>query len=60
VDRLNAELQVVLADKDVQAKMALIGFEVWPTATPAEFSKYVVDQLAMWTSLIKQAGIQPE
>jgi tripartite-type tricarboxylate transporter receptor subunit TctC len=60
VDRLNAELQVVLADKDVQAKMALIGFEVWPTATPAEFSKYVVDQLALWTSLIKQAGIQPE
>lgn len=60
VDRLNAELQGVLADKDLHAKMALIGFEVWPTATPAEFAKYVADQLALWTSLIKQAGIQPE
>ncbi|HSV51622.1 MAG TPA: tripartite tricarboxylate transporter substrate binding protein [Burkholderiaceae bacterium] len=60
VDRLNTELQAVLADKDVQDKLAMIGFEVWPTRTPEEFAKYVADQLANWTALIKQAGIKPE
>src|SRR5690606_22514450 len=37
VDRLNAELQVVLADKDTQDKLGQLGFEVWPSKTPEEF-----------------------
>lgn len=60
VDRINAELQVVLADKEVQDKLAVIGFQVSPTKTPEEFTKYVADQLAHWTTLIKQSGITPE
>lgn len=60
VDRLNAELQVVLADKEVQDKLAQIGFEVWPSKTPDEFSKYVADQLTHWGTMIRQAGIKPE
>ena len=60
VERLNNELQVVLADKEVQDKLAQIGFEVWPTKTPDEFAKYVSDQLVNWTTLIRQAGIKPE
>ena len=60
VERLNTELQVVLADKELQEKLAHIGFEVWPTKTPEEFTQYVADQLKQWTSLIKQAGIKPE
>ena len=60
VDRLNAETQAVLAEKEVQDKLANIGFEVWPSKSPEEFAKYVADQLAYWTKLIKQAGIQPE
>ena len=60
VDRINAELQVVLADKEVQDKLAQIGFEVWPSKTPDEFSKYVADQLNHWGAMIRQAGIKPE
>ena len=60
VQRLNAELQVVLADKDLQTKLAQIGFQVWPSKTPDEFARYVADQLAHWRTLIQQAGIQPE
>jgi len=60
VDRINAELQVVLADKEVQDKLAAIGFQISPSRTPDEFTKYVADQLAHWTTLIKQSGIQPE
>jgi tripartite-type tricarboxylate transporter receptor subunit TctC len=60
IERLNAELQVALADKDLRDKLAQIGFDVWPTKTTDEFSKYVADQLTQWTTLIKQAGIKPE
>ncbi len=60
VDRLNTEIQAVLADKDVQDKLAAAGFEVWPSKSPDEFARYVSEQLAHWTVLIKDAGIQPE
>ena len=60
VDKINAEMQVVLADKELQAKLASMGFEIWPTKTPEEFSKYVSDQLSHWTKLIRAAGIQPQ
>ena len=60
VQRLNTELQAVLADKDLQDKLALIGFQVWPTKTPEEFAQYVAQQLTHWRTLIQQAGIQPE
>lgn len=60
VDKLNTELEAVLADKEVQEKLSQLGFETWPTKTPEEFAKYVADQLANWSSLIKQAGLRPE
>ena len=56
-DKLNIELQAVLADNEVQERLSQIGFEIWPTKTPEEFTKYVADQLAHWAELIKQAGI---
>jgi tripartite-type tricarboxylate transporter receptor subunit TctC len=60
VDKVNAEVLAVLAEKEVQDRLANIGFEAWPSKSPEEFAKYVADQLALWTRLIKQAGIQPE
>ena len=60
VERLANEIQALLAEKDVQEKLANIGFEVSPSKSPEEFSKYVSDQLALWSRLIRQANIQPE
>ena len=60
VQRLNTELQAVLADKDLQDKLSQIGFQVWPSKTPEEFAQYVAQQLTHWRTLIQQAGIQPE
>ena len=60
VDRLNKELQAVMADKDVQDRLLPLGFQVWPSKTPEEFAAYVSQQLAHWASLIKEAGLKPE
>ena len=57
VDKINTELQAVLADPEVQKQLAVIGFEVWPTKTPQEIAKYVAEQLQYWGKLVKQANI---
>ena len=60
VDRISAEVNAVLAKKEVQDKLAAAGFEVWPTKSPDEFARYVNDQLQLWGSMIRAAGIKPE
>jgi len=60
VDRISAEVNAVLAEKEVQDKLAAAGFEVWPTKSPDEFARYVNDQLQLWGSMIRAAGIKPE
>ena len=57
VNKINTELQAVLADEAVQKQLEQIGFEVWPTKTPAEFAQYVGEQLAYWGKLVKQADV---
>ena len=54
------KLLAVLADASVQAQLRQIGFEIWPSQSPAEFARYVADQLDHWTSLVRQAGIEPQ
>jgi tripartite-type tricarboxylate transporter receptor subunit TctC len=58
--KLSNEINAVLAERDVQEKLAGAGFEVWPSKDPEEFAKYTADQLALWTRLIKAANIAPE
>lgn len=60
VDRINTEVLAILSEKEVQDRLAVVGFEVMPSASPEMFAKYVADQLALWSRLIKQAGIKPE
>jgi tripartite-type tricarboxylate transporter receptor subunit TctC len=59
-ERISTEVIAILADKEVQDRLAVVGFEVLPSASPDLFAKYVADQLAQWTRLIKLAGIKPE
>jgi len=59
-DKLLTEINAVLADHEVQDKLAAVGFDVWPSKDSAEFATYVNDQLALWTRLIKATKIQPE
>ena len=60
VDRISSEVNAVLGEKEVQDKLAAAGFEVWPTKSPEEFTKYVNDQLQLWAGMIRAAGIKAE
>jgi tripartite-type tricarboxylate transporter receptor subunit TctC len=60
VDVINRNMQEILKDSEVQEKLTTLGFEVKPSKSPEEFQKYVADQLAHWTRLVKAAAIKPE
>ncbi len=59
VNRLNAALNNVLKRRDVVAKLNESSVQVWST-TPAEFTTHVEKEVARWTKLASEAGIQPE
>ena len=60
VETISKNVQAVVGEKEVQDKLEAIGFEARPSKSPEEFRKYVSDQLAHWTRLVKAAGIKPE
>ena len=60
VDTISRSVQAVLAEKEVQDKLEAIGFEPKPSKSPEEFQKYIGEQLAHWTQMVKAAGIKPE
>jgi tripartite-type tricarboxylate transporter receptor subunit TctC len=56
VERLNREINAVLAKPEVLASLDKQGFEIPPAATPAAFAKTIADDLAKWVPLIKASG----
>ncbi|MDM0044446.1 tripartite tricarboxylate transporter substrate binding protein [Variovorax dokdonensis] len=59
VARLNGELQKTLARKDVQDKLATRGAIV-DTGSAAQFDAFNRAEIAKWTKVIKDAGIQAD
>jgi tripartite-type tricarboxylate transporter receptor subunit TctC len=58
-ERLSRELQTMLSRPEVKDRLLGSGVEVFHTG-PKEFDAYVRSELLKWTSLIKEAGIEPE
>jgi len=57
IEKINAEIQQVIRKPDVAARFSELGIE--PVfATPEEFHKQVVADIATWAKVIKQAGIR--
>ena len=57
VHRLNAELTVVLADTGVVERLKTLGTQAHAT-TPAEFKARLAADIAKWTTVILEAGIE--
>jgi tripartite-type tricarboxylate transporter receptor subunit TctC len=60
IEKIDSTINAVLKDREVQSKLYQLGFVVWPSNNPQEFSKYVNDQLVYWGKLITQSGIRSE
>jgi tripartite-type tricarboxylate transporter receptor subunit TctC len=59
VTRLNAEVRKVIENPEIKKQLADRGMDAF-SGTPESFSKFVDEQLVLWTRLIKDAGIEPE
>jgi tripartite-type tricarboxylate transporter receptor subunit TctC len=59
IDKLNREINAVLADPAVRAKLLDLGAEPM-LMTPAEFGKYIADETEKWGKVVKFAHIKPD
>jgi tripartite-type tricarboxylate transporter receptor subunit TctC len=59
VDKLNGEVQAILAEPQVKTQLADLGASLLPGA-PADFGELVADETQKWGKVIRFAGIKPE
>jgi tripartite-type tricarboxylate transporter receptor subunit TctC len=59
VDRLNAEMNRILADAAVRERFHGLGFEV-TGGSPAEFVAVVASESQRWSRVIREANVKPE
>jgi tripartite-type tricarboxylate transporter receptor subunit TctC len=59
IDKLNKEINAVLADPAIKARFADLGAEPM-IMTPTEFGKYIVSETQKWGKVVKSAGIKPD
>lgn len=59
LNRLNATINTVLADKAVQDKMAALGQQV-KTLTPAQLGSLVAEDAARWSQVVRDNAIRSE
>jgi tripartite-type tricarboxylate transporter receptor subunit TctC len=59
IDRLNREINAVLADPKVKARLATQGGTVLP-GSPAEFAKFIAEETERLSKVVKFAGIKAD
>jgi tripartite-type tricarboxylate transporter receptor subunit TctC len=59
VDRLHAAVDATIRSPEIARKFAELGADP-QFGTPADFKRYVADDLAKWARLAKEAGLKAE
>jgi tripartite-type tricarboxylate transporter receptor subunit TctC len=59
IDKLNKEINAVLAEPKFMARLADLGAAALP-GSPADFRKLVADETEKWAKVVKFAGLKPE
>jgi tripartite-type tricarboxylate transporter receptor subunit TctC len=59
IDRLNKEINEVLAEPEIKARLRGFGAEPL-SGSPAEFGKYIMDDTDKWAKVIRAANIKPQ
>ena len=59
IDKLNKEIDAVLADPKMKAHLANLGTVATPMS-PADFGKFIIAEAEKWGKVIRAANIKPE
>ncbi len=60
VQKLQAEIQKILADPAIREKLGQQGFDIAPPMTSAQFTKVIADDLAKWLPVVRQSGAKAD
>jgi tripartite-type tricarboxylate transporter receptor subunit TctC len=58
IERLNQEINAALADERMKARLAALGYTLFP-GSPADFAKFIADETEKWGKVVKFAGMKP-
>jgi tripartite-type tricarboxylate transporter receptor subunit TctC len=59
IDKLNGALNMALTTEELRQRLAIEGTKPQPT-TPEDYAAIIDREVAMWSNLVKAAGIKPE
>jgi tripartite-type tricarboxylate transporter receptor subunit TctC len=59
ISRLNSEVNTVLTDAKIQARLADLGTKTF-SGSLADLGMFILDETEKWAKVIKSAGIKPE
>jgi tripartite-type tricarboxylate transporter receptor subunit TctC len=59
VQRLNKEINAILADPDMRARLADLGTTVFP-GSAADFDKFLVEETEKWAKVVKISGAKAD
>jgi tripartite-type tricarboxylate transporter receptor subunit TctC len=59
IQRLNAEINASVSSPETRASMAKLGFEP-KIGSPQDFSALIIEEIEVWKTVAKSAGILPE
>jgi tripartite-type tricarboxylate transporter receptor subunit TctC len=59
IDKLNKEINAGLADAKIKARLADLGGMTLP-GSPADFRKFIADEIEKWGQVTRAANIKPE
>ena len=59
VQKLNAQVNAIVQQPDVREQFAKLGIQPVPMQ-PAEFARFVRDEIVVYKRIVQQANIQPQ
>ncbi|NSX17448.1 tripartite tricarboxylate transporter substrate binding protein [Cupriavidus taiwanensis] len=60
VDRLNAEVNRIIATPEFKARLAMLNLPAAPTVSAAQFRNVVAKDTVAWRAVVQAAGVRPE